>query len=305
LPDALPTSGVQVANIERIPSQFLVTQLRLDASTHAEYESLYRFVSQVDGLLADSATGLAPAMDKFFQAMQSAADDPAAMPQRTLVLSEAEGLASRFNALSARLEQLGQNVNQELDASISRVNTLAQGISELNTAIVVATKSGQAPNDLLDQRDKMLRQLSELVSVSAVEQGDGRVNVFIGKGQALVSGSLANRLELGNSPSDPARQGIFLAENGVRSSLSSQLTGGRIGGVLHFRDEILPQTLNSLGRLALSVADAVNAQHELGMDLEGGLGGSFFTDINSREAQLSRVSGNKQNALPADRVVGV
>src|SRR5690606_31616469 len=198
-------TGVQVANIERITSQFLVTQLRLDASTHAEYSSMLGFVSQVDGLLADSSTGLAPAMANFFKALQSAADDPAAIPQRTMLLSEAEGLANRFSSVYSRLDQLGQNANQELSSLVEQVNSLAQGIGELNTAIVVASKNGQSPGELLDQRDKMLRQLSEIVSVTAVDQGDGRVNVFIGKGQALVSGSRANHLELGTNAADPTR----------------------------------------------------------------------------------------------------
>src|SRR5690606_15935208 len=77
------------------------------------------------------------------------------------------------------------------------------------------------------------------------------------------------------------------------------------GGILRFRDEVLPQTMNSVGRLALTLAESLNAQHESGIDLEGNLGRDFFTDINSRQAQLARVSGNRQNALPADRVIGV
>lgn len=298
-------SGVSITSIKRISSEYLVNQLRLDSTTHAEYETLLGYLQQVDNLLSNESTGLSAGINKFFSALQGAAEDPSALPERTLLLSETEGLISRFNTVQARFDQLGYNANQELTTLTAQVNTLAKGIAEVNSAIVAARGTGAVANELLDKRDELLRQLSEIVSVSVVDQSDGRINVFIGKGQPLVSGGHANRLELQASESDPNRLEMLFNENGVRHVVTSQINGGKMGGILYFRDQVLPDAQNQVGRLALNLAEQINSQHRLGLTLENKLGGNFFTDINSREAQLGRVIANARNAPPADRIVAV
>ncbi|UZE97690.1 flagellar hook-associated protein FlgK [Alkalimarinus alittae] len=300
-------SGVSVSNIRRLNEEFINTQLRSDTTVNSEQGVLLSLSSQVDNLLASENTGLSSSMSNFFKALQGGAADPSSVPERQLLLSQSESLVGRFNQLYSRLNLQAQGIEQQLSASISEVNSLSSGIARLNGAITVATGAGQGsePNELMDERDELLRQLSEKVTVSVIPQGDNQVNVFIGKGQPLVVGNNFNQLGTVQSNSNPTQNDIvYMSANGTQN-ITSDITGGAIGGALEFRDTILKESTGNMGLIAIVLADTINQQHKLGMDLENNLGDSFFTDINDPALMHSRVIGHQDNLPPMDRSIGV
>jgi len=300
-------SGVMVTDINRLTNQFAISQVRTDTSMSSEIDKFLSYIEQIDGLLADATTGLSPAINNFFGALQSAADDPSSIPERQLVLTEAEAMINRFDVILARFDTLKTSVDQDMRSQVSAMNAIADGIADLNRAISASEglSSGKEPNDLLDQRDELIRQLAQVVNVTAIEREDGQTDVLIGKGQAFIVGTNVNKATLQASDEDPDRLDVALIENGIANSVTSELSGGELSGLLQFRDDTLQGSYNSLGRIALALADSVNEQHQLGMDLEDNLGGLFFTDINSLDAQYRRVIPNEQNETPKDRLVGL
>ncbi len=300
-------SGVSISDINRVTNQYAIEQVRVDTSLSKDVDKYLSFIDQIDSLLADATTGLAPAMNDFFGALQSAGDDPSSIPERQLVLAQSVSLINRFDVINARLDTISDSVDEDMRAQITTLNSLASGVAQLNEAISAATglSTNKDPNDLLDQRDELVRQLSEIVNVTVIDGDDGQIDVLIGKGQALVVGSDANEAMLISSDEDPNRLDIALVENNNPNNVTSELNGGELGGLLRFRESVLQNVFNSVGRIALVLADTINEQHRLGMDLENDLGGDFFVDINAPDVQLRRVIPNEQNALPKDRVVGV
>ena len=286
-------TGVNLVNIERLNSHFINSQLRQDTSHYHHYDSLNTYLGQVDKLLGNSSTGLSTSLSNFFSALHSVADDPTSIPARSTVVGEAQALTTRFHTLYTQLNQIGRSVDQEVSSLVPQINSLSKSIAELNVAIVAAGggTAGQQPNDLLDQRDEKIRQLAELVSVNVVDQKDGTVSVFIGKGQSLVVGDRASNLGVDQSVSDPARRDIFIEQNGQKSLITSEVTGGKLGGVLAFRDSVLRESINSLGRIALNISEAVNEQHRMGVDLRGNPGLDFFRDLSGSGV----VSANEKN----------
>ncbi|MCG8613665.1 MAG: flagellar hook-associated protein FlgK [Pseudomonadales bacterium] len=301
-------TGANTANIIRINDQFLTNQLRADTTVYHEQDTYLSQIEQLDSLLADVTTGLTPAMNNFFAALQGGADDPTSIPERQLILSEAEGLVARFSSLYTRLEDQQTLINQEMSANISEINSLAAGISQLNRAITVALGSGQDkfPNDLLDQRDEKLRELAEFTHVTVIERSNSQeVDVLIGNGQPLVIGDVYNSLQQVQSVKDPLQSDIAFIDDDSIQVISSEITGGKIGALLDFRDNMLSQAFNGIGLIAVGLADTMNHQHEVGMNLEDRLGGLFFTDVNDREVAEARVYGDPNNADPDDRVLFV
>ncbi|OZG73852.1 flagellar hook-associated protein [Hahella sp. CCB-MM4] len=298
-------TGVNVASITRMTNEFLIAQVRSDSSLYNQIEKLRSNVSQIDSLLADSATGLSPGLSDFFESLQSSSDDPSSIPERQLVLTQADGLINRFNVLYGRLDALSGSINQDMRAQVTDLNALAEEIAQVNKAIISSTgrASGVEPNDLLDKRDQLIRELSEIVSVTVVEQTDGQYNILIGNGQSLVIGSTANSLEVAASDEDPTKMDIVMITGGKSNAITSEIDGGQLGGILEFRDGILQDSYNSMGRIAWTLADTINEQHQLGMDLENNLGGLFFEDINSEDNMFNRVIANDNNATPDDRVI--
>ncbi len=277
-------SGTTLVDVRRTYSEFLTAQLRSSTALSSDVEAYKSQIDQLDSLLAGSTTGITPSLQKFFSSLQTAAEDPANIPARQLVLSEAEGLARRFNTIYDRLSSQNEFLNKQMSAVTDQVNRLASSIGQLNDAIAVAAANGQAPNDLLDAREESIRQLSEYVGVSVVPQSDNTVNVFVGSGQPLVVGNTVSRLEVTPGLADPSRVEVEFVSGGSRQTVTSLLTGGELGGLIRYRAQALDSTLNSLGRIALSVSSEINDQLGQGLDLKGQVGSALFGNFNDAQS---------------------
>lgn len=273
-------SGVDVQNVRRVYDEFLGAQVRGTTSMASQHDATYELAVQIDNMLADPAAGLSPALQSFFNAVQDLASDPTSTPARQVVLSEGESLVARFNDLFSRLDDLRTGVNTRLTTQVRDINSLAQAIADVNNDIINAPTgpNGQVSGDLLDRRDQLLNELSEMVSLSTVKQDDGSVNVFIGSGQSLVVGIRAQTLSTVSDPYDPSRNQVaYVDASGNSTNITSQLNGGKLGGTLEFRDRVLDPAMNALGRVAIGLSESFNDQHKLGQDLNGNIGGDFFS----------------------------
>lgn len=293
-------SGTTLVDVRRTYGEFLTSQLRSSTSLNRDVEAYKSQIDQLDSLLAGTTTGITPSLQKFFSALQTAAEDPANIPARQLVLAEAEGLARRFNTVYDRLSEQNNFTNKQMAAVTDQVNRLAGSIGSLNEAIAIAAANGKQPNDLLDARDEAVRQLSGYIGVTVVPQDDSSFNVFIGSGQPLVVGSKVARLEVVPGQGDPNRHEVQFISGGSRQGITSQITGGELGGLIRYREEVLDSTMNSLGRLALSVSDQVNAQLGQGLDLKGQVGSALFGNYNDPALAKLRVNAfvGNSNAQP-------
>ena len=293
-------SGTTLVDVRRIYNEFLTTQVRSSTALNSDVSAYLDQIGQLDSLLAGSTTGITPGLQKVFAALQTAAEDPANIPARQLVLSESEGLAKRFNTIYDRLFEQNAFVNKQMSAVTDQVNQLATSIAGYNDAIAVAAANGSAPNDLLDARDEAVRQLSEFIGVTVVAQDDSSYNLFIGSGQPLVVGKDAARLEVVPGTADPLRSEVQFVSGGSRQGITTLITGGEMGGLIRYREDVLDASINAIGRLSLSIADQVNSQLGQGLDLKGNFGKPLFRDINDPallgQRSLARPGNSDQNA---------
>ena len=280
--------GTEISTVKRIYSEFLGSQVRTAQTTKSGLDSYYAQIKQIDNMLADPASGLSPALQDFFSGMQEMSSNPSSIPARQAALSSAESLASSFQSMAGRLDEIEQGVNSQITSSVSVINSYAKQIAQLNDAIGRAQgATGQPANDLLDQRDQLILDLNKEIRATVVKQGDGGYNVFIGNGQPLVVGVNAFSLTTATSPTDPERIEVaYQTANGPVIIGKSSLGGGKLGGVLEFRSQTLEPAQQSLDDLAIGLATTFNAQHRLGQDLDGNLGGDFFV-VPTAEAGAS------------------
>ena len=277
--------GTQIDTIKRIYNDFQASQVRAAQSTNSSQSTYATQLQQVDNMLADPSAGLSPALQDFFKGVQNLAANPASVPSRQAALSSGQSLVSRFQSLNDQLTQMNQGVNSQITSSVGVINTYAQKIAQLNDSIALAegAANGQPANSLLDQRDQLMLDLSKEIQTTVVKQDDGKYNVFIGNGQPLVIGNQTFALKTTVSPTDPSRTEVAYATNGTSVIMGeSSLSGGNLGGLLAFRSQSLDPAQNALGRVAIGLASDFNAQHRLGQDLHGNLGGDFFTVASPR-----------------------
>ncbi|MBO3275792.1 flagellar hook-associated protein FlgK [Pseudomonas schmalbachii] len=288
-------TGTQVADVRRLASDFLTAQVRTATSQSNELDAFKGQIEQLDALLSDTTTGISPALQKFFTALQTASSNPSASEGREALLAEAQGLSKSFNTLYDQLDKQNGLINQQLGSLASQINSLANTVAGYNDAIQKSTGSGVKPNDLLDARDEAIRQLSQLVGVQVVQQDDTSLSLFIGTGQPLVVGNKVSTLQVVPGADDPSRHQIQLVSGSVTQTITPQISGGQMGGLLAYRDTVLDSSYNKLGQIALTFADAVNRQLGQGLDLSGQAGGMLFGDINDPSITALRVlerSGN-------------
>jgi len=270
--------GVHVDTVRRVYSQFLDNQVTQAQAQSSHFNSYLSNISQLDNIVADPNAGLSPALQDFFSAVNDLATNPQSIPSRQSLLSDAGALVARFQSLDRRFTEIRDGVNGQIVENVNAINSLAAQLGKLNEQIILQSGStGQPPNDLLDQRDELVARLNTLVKATVVRQDDGAFNVFIGNGQPLVVGQSVFSLAAVASPDNPEQLEVAY-RSGSSTTLLPQgsLTGGALGGLLQFRSEALDPAQNALGRIAITLAETFNAQHRLGQDLNGALGGDFF-----------------------------
>ena len=284
-------TGVQTTSITRSYDAFVEISVRSSTSSAAEFETFHALATQLDNVVADPDAGMSTSIQSFFDAFQDVADMPSSTAAREVLLNEGQHLAEQFNELASWMDSVRGQVNSDVRNSVNEINRLSDSIATLNESIVFeqGRSGGQPVNDLLDQRDTLVRDLSELVSVTTLQQDDGSLNVMTGTGQVLVVGNKASTLDVYVEAGDPNQLGIAIVGNGgVQVPITEQLSGGRLGGLLSFRDRMLDPASNSLGLTAIGLSNFINEQQIQGMDLDGALGADFF---NMSQPQVLTLAG--------------
>jgi len=296
--------GVETVEVLRGYDAYLAKEYRNSTSAYHQFEVYSTMADRLDNLVAEQERGLASQFERFFAAMQDVSNNPSSIPERQVFLGEASALAAQFRYLDDSLEALNDQVNEQLGLIIDEINAIAVGITDLNEDISNAKSvvAGQDPNDLLDQRDQLLLSLGEKIGLVTSEQNDGVMNVIIGNGQPLVVGQLAESLSLGIGSFDSVHTEIlFNRVNGGQTEVTDYLTGGAVQGLLNFRDGILNGARQQLGLLAMGVVETFNAQHRLGVDLNGVAGGDVFDPIAVKVAEnYNNVGSSSITALVND-----
>lgn len=276
--------GVGEATTERVISVFAQNQLRRDITSVGELETYVEKTNTLDNLLASEANSIASGLSEFFASVQTASDDPSNLASREAVLGKASGLLSRLNTLSDFMEAKEEELNLQFTSEVNRANTIIESIGELNTAVLTARGNGQGePTALLNERDKAINELAELMSIEVRENQYGSVNINLSSGESLVleNGDF-NLFELGNDADLTFKElqlatDFTLPKQNTLINVDESGLGGSLGGLFRFRDEILGPAQRDIGQMALAMADAVNSQNQLGMDLDMQLGGNIFT----------------------------
>lgn len=276
------TTGVGKGTTERVVNTFAQNQLRRDITSVNELEAFKQKAGAIDNLLASEAIAISTGMSQFFAAMQTAADDPTNLASREAVLGEARALVNRLDNTSGYLQNKEDELNLEFADQVRQANEIIKNIGELNRSILtVHNGSNQSPNGLMNERDKAINQLAEIMSVEVRDNANGTKSVNLSSGESLVmEGGTFNLFELATG-ADPGQKKLELvhqiADRTTEIPITEDRLGGSLGGLFKFRNEILSPAQRDIGQIGIAMADAVNAQNRLGMDMDMQLGGDIFT----------------------------
>jgi len=262
-------NGVDVVGIRAERADLLEAQLRHELPAQGRETAMADSLSQIETALGRPGRSIDSSLTKFFNAFSQLAQDPTSGVARQQVTVQAQGLASAFNDVATRLASAQRDADANVKANVDRINALASQIGSLNASMSAVSASGSEA--LRDKLGVALSTLSGLIDISVVGRPDGGADVTVGDGHALVVG--ASTYQLGTSPI--AGSGLTDLTSGG-AVITAAVTGGRIGGLLQVRDQLLPGYQTRLDQLAHGVATSVNALHKAGFDLSGIAGIDFF-----------------------------
>lgn len=300
--------GVAVETIERAANRFLATQSNQTQAQSSADSIRVDMLTQLEGGYALGEQGLGQAASALFASFGDLSAAPKDESMRAVVLSKAETLASRFRSTGEHIEALQTSTTQQLGDEVSVVNGLTEQIAKLNGQLTGTGNAKDQPNDLLDQRDQLIAQLSQHIEVNRVDnrgqdgKADGSVSLFVGGGQPLVMGTTSHDLKAVPDANAPERSRIVVDLNGHERELtSSAIGGGAISGLLQFQNEDLVGARAQLGQLAASLADSVNTQHAQGTDLDGAVGKPLLT-VGDSKVWASAFNVMDSTGAPAAKV---
>jgi flagellar hook-associated protein 1 FlgK len=301
-------SGVAIQSVTRSYDELLAGQVRSSQSGYSSWNTFATQTAQIDNMLSDSSTGITASLQSFVNSLQTMAGSPASTAQRQVVLSQAQALAQQMQNYNSQLSTYGSSIDQTLTSNIGQINSLSSSIANLNVQISSGlAATGQTPNDLMDQRDSLIDQLSQLVTVNTAAQSDGSLNVYIGTGQALVTGGASQALAAIANPYNATEHNIGIVTGGTTTDITSAVSGGSLGGLLAVRTQVLDPTINQLGQFSVGLATLVNQAQASGMDLTGATGQPMFaiggvlssaSPANTGTATLAITRGNLSALTP-------
>ncbi|HVW67837.1 MAG TPA: flagellar hook-associated protein FlgK, partial [Steroidobacteraceae bacterium] len=157
-------NGVNVQSVTRAYDETLAAQVRTSQSSYSAFNTLATYAANIDNMLSSTSTGLTAALQTFTNALQTVSTSPTSTANRQVLISDANALVQQLQSYQSQLQTAGQNIEQAIGDNVTQINTIAKSIAQLNSQISAAEQgTGQTPNQLLDQRDNLVDQLSQYV----------------------------------------------------------------------------------------------------------------------------------------------
>ena len=278
--------GVDVQTILRNHSELLTRQATAASSVDAGDTVRMDRLRQLQDVFAGGPSGIGASVNEMMNALSDVVSSPMDLTARSVALTRMDETAARMRDASQRLDEIGYTVAEQLKSSMIAVNSLAKNIAGINEQIARAKGNGQPANDLLDQRDQLIRDLNQHIQTSQIAADDGSVSVFVAGSQPLVLGNKAATLSI-DDPADfgagSGRKVLNFQQPGSSTKVElneNMLGGGQVAGLLRFQNNDLAEGRNLLGRMAVAISESMNTQNRLGLTLDGTPGENLFAPIS-------------------------
>lgn len=255
-------TGVEVKEVVRMADAFIQYQINEESQALGYWQRRGQILKEIElTFLEPTDAGIHGALEQFWNAFHELSKNPESHAVRSVVRERAAVLTDTIRSVYDQLEPLKKQLDTEIRAMVSEINTIAGQIAVVNREIGAVIANGNVPNDLLDQRDALVQRLSELIDVQVVELGHGMIGVANG-GVSLVDG--VQHREILIEEVGVERQ-AELYWSGIHQKVNAR--SGELKALLEGRDEEVPYYIDRLNELAATLIETVNEVHRQGYGL--------------------------------------
>ncbi len=284
-------TGSTVSDIQRVRDEFLDLQFRETSSRLNYWENIYSNVHYIEQLFGEPGeTGLRNMYDSYWASIEELKTDPSNEAAKTQVVSRAEELVNTMKDLNYRLEELKSDINSEIKLRIDEINSYLKRIADLNQKILTSSSISGSPNDLLDERDRLLDKLSELSNIRITNHSNGQISLSMGD-KVVLNGSSYQEIKSLTIAETNDEYYAYVGNNPLT------FNDGKMSALFELRDEIIPSYQQQIDEFGLYLVDTTNLIYKEGWDSTGTItGANFFADISTKrgfeDSRLFRVAGN-------------
>lgn len=263
-------SGVQAGAVQRVRDSLIERRLMLSGQSCAQYDFMSKTLQQIESAIGEpSGTGFQSDLDQFWAAWNKVAGAPDSVSIRSSLIDDAQAMCSRIQYIYHQMRSSMDDLNMTAVTGVQQINQMAQDIARINREIAALPSGTVEANDLLNRRDSLVQEISNMSSAVQFGEDAGSFVLSLG-GRVLVHGIRANELVCSVLP-DGSR-GIEWAEDGQAATIN----GGELRALLDLRDSIIPGYLDQLDNMVTNLVEQVNALHRTGKTQTGSDGGDFF-----------------------------
>lgn len=296
--------GVVVSNIKRVIDTYANINLYSQTANFSQSEIYYKKSAYLETMLEDESKSPSKALNELFSALEMINLDPSSKISRELYLNKLNVLVSNANSLQADLQEEQNFVNNAIVKDVAMVNQIVDELLQVNLQLENLT--GESQFFMLDAQDKLLNDLSKYVDVLVNTHDDNTIDVMMSNGVSLLFADQTYSINAQASSSTSAEYDLFIKVNNSSSvKVTSLVQEGDLAGLMNYQKDVLDPAQRALVRLELVIAQELNQQNQVGMDLNGNLGAAIFQDMNGSSAQAARVYSNSNNQGSAQILVDI
>ncbi|MGZ3773808.1 MAG: flagellar hook-associated protein FlgK [Pseudobdellovibrionaceae bacterium] len=286
--------GARAGVVTRTNNPWLEKQIQKEGMNMGYQESRANALSRVEQIYNEQANkGLNQYMADFFNSFRELSNNPESLASRTMVRESSTALVKDFGRVVDQLRSVQNDLDGQIKTTVDEVNQITKEIASLNDKVHTIEVQGSPANDERDRRDLLLKKLGEKLDITYGESKDGIVTVTAGRTALLVSGTDSLELKAQATNEHDRVEVFFMGSSGSPANVTQQITGGRIGGALDVRDNVVEDLLNHVDNIAYTVAKEVNAAHIEGFDNHGRSGVLFFDMPENVKGAAQSISVNK------------
>ena len=275
-------TGVRAVEVQREHDKFVNAQINFEKQILGNWQAQDYSFQRIEGIFNESSEyGLSSAMNEFWNAWQSLADNPSGQAERVGLISIAETMARDFNKMYEDLHTIKVDTNSSIKGAVDNINALVDQIVELNEKISQIEVGQDTANDFRDQRESLLDELAEKIGFSCVEDDAGQVSIFLENGHPLVQPGRGWHLAVEvNATNNNFHDVGWDDGTGILRDITGNITRGELGGLLEIRDTIVPSYIGKVDKLAAGIINETNKLHYYGYGIDGSTENNFFNPLS-------------------------
>ena len=275
-------TGVRVAGIERAHDQFLFEQIMDEGDLSGSTEVKKDIFEQLEVLFNEgSGRSLNDALSSFFASVHDLATNARGLSERADLVSKAEHLASTFNQTGKQLFTIQRNIDATIETEVAEINSLTTQIGKLNESIHANEPASQyKANDLRDNRDRLVKELSKKIDIQLIEESDNQISLTLKDGTALVLKDRVFKLSTSLNGDNDSFKDVNIEYGSGLKNITSTITGGELRGYLDMRDTEVKSVLDKMNILSASFIQEFNGIHRAGFGIDGSSGLDFFSPLD-------------------------